>query len=214
MTFQKSVARQYTAGFPGELFRDGPTRAKPAIIVSATVGVDPGASTNRISRAFGYSADLPPVGNVANPLQSTNAVIEQQVVVGGATFFGVLFHPKHYALLGTTNGGTLAPSLDLPKYATAEFCDMGILVAELFNETTGAKTMNYGDGVAYVPSNITAGNNPLALPYGALVSYPAGGAVPTGMVAIPNARVVNTAALGASAVGALVSGYTAIQLTQ
>ena len=68
--------------------------------------------------------------------------------------------------------------------------------------------------LAYVPNTITTDNNPLALLYGALVTFAAGGAPATGMIAIPNARVINTSALGASGAGALVSGYSIGQLTQ
>lgn len=207
MTFQSKVNRNYTTGYPGEIVRDGPVRAKPGRIASLSVGTDPGASTNRVSRAFGWSADTPTTG-------ITLAAMSPQVVVGGTPFYGIMGHPKHYVLQGTTAGGTLAPTLDLPLGYEAEFFDMVIMVAELFNETTAAKTMNYGDGVAYVPATITAGNNPEALPYGALVSFPAGGAPAAGMIAIPNARVINPESLAASAVGALVSAYTFIQLTE
>jgi hypothetical protein len=209
MTFQTLVNRNYTTGYPGEIVRDGPVRAKPGRIASASIGTDPGASTNRISRAFGWSGDT-----VVAPGSTTLAGMSPQVSVGATPFYGILGQPKHYALQGTTSGGTLAPSLDLPMGYEGEFFDMVIMVAELFNETTAAKTMNYGDGVAYVPSSIIAANNPEALPFGALVSYPAGGAVPTGMIAIPNARVINPESLGASALGALVSAYTFIQLTE
>jgi hypothetical protein len=204
--FQTKVYRNYTTGFPGEIVRDGPTRAKPARIDSATTGVDPGFSTNRISRAFGYSADNSVSGQ-------TMGALSQTVIVGGPKFFGVLIHPKHYVLNGGP-GGSLSPSLDLPQGYEGEFCDMGIIVAELFNESAASKTTNYGDGVAYVPSNVTVGNNAQALPFGALFSVPAGAAAPTGMVLIPNARVVNVETLAASAAGALISAYTIIQLTQ
>lgn len=205
--FQQSVKRAYTTGFPGEIVRDGPHRAKMARISSATLGADAGASTNRISRAFGYSGEVPNGG-------TTLAMIEATVAVGGPVFFGILGNPKRYALLGTQAGGTLAPSLDLPQFAEGEFFDMVTgMVFELFNETTGAKTMNFGDGIAFVPSNISGANNPLALPFGALVSF-TGATPPTGMIAIPNARVINTSSLSASALGALVSGYTIGQLTQ
>lgn len=206
MSFQSTVNRQYTQGFPGEIIADGPLRLKPGRIDSATIGVDAGLSTNRISRAFGYSSDLPTTG-------STNSASGALVVVGGAKFYGVLAHPKHYALYGNA-GDSLGASMDLPKGANAEFAEMAIMVLELFNETTGSKTVNYGDGIAYVPVGISGANNTLALPLGALVSYPAGGSVPTGMVAIPNARVTNPITMTASALGALVSGYTKGQLTQ
>lgn len=207
MSFQKTVYRQFTTGFPGDPLRDGPRRAKSARINSATLGTDPGASTNRISRAFGFSADTPATG-------TTVAATSPLVVVGGPVFYGILANSKHYALQGSTAGGTLGASLDLPQGAEGEFVDMDILVGELFNETTGTKNVAFGDGIAYVPNNISTANNPNALPYGALVSVPAGGSVPTGMVLIPNARVTNPVSLGASAPGALVSAYTGIQLTQ
>lgn len=206
--FQNSVKRNYTTGFPGDIVRDGPMRAKPARISSATLGADPGASTNRISRAYGYNTDVPLTG-------STFAASEALVNVGGAKFFGLLGNRYRYANEGTQDGGTLAATLDLPQNALGEFFDMVTgMVTEFFNETTGSKTMTYGDQIAYVPNTISAGNNPLALPYGALISVPAGSAAPTGMVLIPNARVINTSSLGASALGALVSGYSISQLTQ
>lgn len=208
MSFQTTVQRQYTTGFPGEIVRDGPTRAKPARIFSNTLGTDPGASTNRISRAFGWQADIGASG-------TTYSVMESQVIVGGPVFFGVLGHPKHYAARGTVSGGTLAATLDLPKGAEGEFFDMVTgMVMEFFNETTSAKTINFGDQIAYVPSNISGANNPLELPFGALIAVPAGSPAPTGMVLIPNARVINPITLSASALGALVSGLSIGQLTQ
>jgi hypothetical protein len=208
MTFQQTVQRQYTTGFPGEIVRDGPKRAKAARINSATVGIDPGASTNRISRAFGYTSEVPATG-------ITYSASDALVDVGGPTFFGILGNPKHYASAGNSANGTLAPTLDLPKGHEAEFFDMATgIVLELFNETTGTKTTNYGDQIAYVLNTITVGQNALALPYGALISVPAGSAAPAGFKLIPNAEVVNSTTLSASALGSLVSGYTIGQLTQ
>jgi hypothetical protein len=206
---QNTVYRQYTTGFPGDIVRDGPKRAKPARIASATVGTDPGASTNRISRAFGFTADIAGQG------PTTYAAMEQTVSVGGAVFFGILGHPKHYALQGSAAGGTLGASLDLPQGFEGEFFDMVTgMVAELINETTATKVTTFGDQVAFVPTTITALQNPNALPYGALVSVPAGASAPAGMILIPNARVMNSVSANASGVGALVSVYTIIQLTQ
>lgn len=208
MAFQSTVQRQYTTGFPGEIVRDGPTRAKHGRINSATLGTDPGASTNRISRAFGFSADMPATG-------ITKSEIGALVAVGAPVFYGILGHPKHYALGGNAVGGSLAPSLDLGIGTNAEFFDMATgIVLELFNETTSAKTINFGDQIAFVPNTISTGNNPLALPYGALLSVAPGSAAPTGMILIPNARVINPGTLSASASGALVSGLTIGQLTQ
>lgn len=207
MSLQTQVNRAYTPGFAGQVVREGPKRAKIARIVSATLGTDPGASTNRISRAFGYSQEIPELGN-------SPVIQEAEVIVGGATFFGVLGHPQRYALYGQA-GNSLAPSYDLPQGAEGEFYDMVTgLMAEVFNFSTAAETINFGDNVGYVPATITTGNNPLAAPYGALVSWPAGSAAPTGVVQIPNARIVAPLSLAASGAGALVSGTTIIQLTQ
>src|SRR6202035_2212836 len=117
MTFQTIVNRNYTTGFPGEIVRDGPHRGKVARIASATLGADPGLSTNRISRAFGYTSDIGALG-------TTYAAMDAQVSVGGPLFYGILGNPKRYALQGTTVGGSLAPSLDLPMGFEAEFYDM------------------------------------------------------------------------------------------
>jgi hypothetical protein len=214
--FQMMVNRNYTTGFPGEFYMMGPHRGKMARIMSATLGADPGMSTNRISRAFGWSGEQGAVGDVAaGSMYSTYAAMEEQVEVGAPTFFGILGNPKRYALMGTSSGGPLAASLDLPMGYEGEFYDMATgFIAELFNEQTAIKTENYGDQVAYVPNNILAADNTLALPYGALISVPAGSAVPTGMILIPNARVTNPSTLAASALGSVVSGYTIIQLTQ
>lgn len=212
--FQQEINRNFTTGFPGDIVRAGPTRAKPARIASATVGTDPGLSTNRISRAFGYSGEQGSFGGGTTPQTQTYPAIVPEVIVGGAVFFGILGHPKHYALLGDASG-SLDPSIDLPLGSNAEFFDMATgIVVQLFNETTGAKTIGYGDGLAFVPSTITTGNNPLALPYGAIVTFARGGAAPTGFVAIPNAFITTPQSLAASAVGALVLGEGVAQLTE
>src|SRR5579862_4814814 len=117
MGFQSTVYRQYNTGSPGEIVRDGPKRAKIGRISSATVGADPGASTNRVSRAFGWSSDMPATG-------TTYSAMEGVVAVGAPVFYGILGNPKHYALSGTTSGGSLAASMDLPQGAEGEFFDM------------------------------------------------------------------------------------------
>lgn len=205
---QTQVNRAYTTGFAGQIVRGGPMRGKVARIASATLGTDPGASTNRLSRAFGYNTDL------SIPGGTTVAADDETVIVGGAEFYGILGNKDRYALYGSS-GNSLAASVDLPQGAEGEFYDMCTgLVVELFNETTGAQTVNYGDQLCYVPSNVSTANNPQALPYGALFSIAAGAAVPTGMVLIPNARIMTPRSLAASAVGALVSQLAIVQLTQ
>lgn len=207
--FQQSVQRNYTTGFPGDVVRDGPQRAKPARIASANNGL----SQNVISRAFGFNSDqsLPVVNGVVT---QTLGAFDYDVVVGGKNFYGVLGHPKHYTLRGTQTGGTLAASITLPQYTEGEFFDMVTgMVAEIFNAGTTAQTVNWGDKLAYVPSDIATGDNPNNLPYGALVAY-SGDTVPTGLVAIAGSKVVNPTALIASSPTVQASTYTIIQLTQ
>ncbi len=207
MTFQSVVNRNFTTGTAGKVVRDGPIRAKPGRITSATIGTDPAQSTNRISRAFGYSGASAATG-------VTYAAEVPTVAVGGPIFYGVLFHPESYELNGTVQGGPLAASFDLPHGSLGQFADMAILIAELFNETTASKPMSYGDQVAFAPNTITVGENAQAIPYGGLISVAEGAAAPTGFVLIPNARIINPVTIAASAAGAPVSGLTIIQLTQ
>lgn len=197
---QKVVNRNYTAAFPGQITFDGPKRAKPARITSA--------SGNTIGLAFGVSGEVASTG-------TTQAVMEMKAAVGGTTFLGILGHPQHYALNGTASGGPLAASNDLPQYSEGEFFDMvtGMCIP-LYNETAGSKTSAYGDPLAYVTTATTGGQNPNSLPVGAVVSYPAGGSVPAGFTAIPNSKVRNPITVAASAPGLPVAGLTNIQLTQ
>ncbi len=206
MTFQTTVNRAYTTGFPGDIVRDGPKRGKVARVTSPTIGTDPAASSNHMGRAFGYTGDGPPGTSIA-----AYALAAYEVEVGGTNFFGILGHPKAQAL-GGESGDPLAPSLDLPMGAAGEFFDMvtGIVV-ELFNETTAAKNVTFGDAVAYV---LKTGDNAEGVPHGGLVSCAPGAAAPAGMALIPNARVMASYSIPASAAGAPKSVLAIIQLTQ
>lgn len=205
--FQKTVARNYTTGFPGDVVRDGPMRAKAARILSPTLGAD-SISTNRVGRAFGYAGEYKDAGNLTYTAQNLEAE------VGGTTFLGILFHSKHYALAGSAQG-SLSDSLDLPMGAEGEFTDMCTgLVVPIVNPGATTLSLKYGDQVAYVPKGISGANNPLSLPLGALVGFAAGAAVPTGMLAVPGAIVINPVDMAASAAGAVVSAYTIIQMTR
>lgn len=204
MSLQTTVRRAYTTGFAGQLSADGPRRAKPGRIASPTIGADAAKSTNRMSRAFGFLSDFPSPGA---PNESTGYVAT--VTVGGNKFFGILGQPTSYALFGSA-GDSLAPSMDLPLGAVGEFFDMATgLIVELFNETVAAKNVTFGDGLAYV-----TGVDAQGVPLGGLVSFPAAGAAPAGSVLIPNARVMSTLQIPASAVGAPVSSLVVVQLTQ
>lgn len=207
--FQKTVNRQYTTGFPGDIVRDGPKRAKPARIDSTGAAPNP----NRVSRAFGWSGDQPPLGGPDGTVDYQS--LDGLVVVGGTNFFGILGHPKHYVLNGNATDGTLGASLDLPRGAEGEFFDMVTgMVVELFNETTGVKAVVAGDLVAYMAVTASGAENPQGLPAGALFSLSPGEAVPAGAVLIPGARIQQSVSMAASAVGALVVTPVIVQLTQ
>lgn len=198
--FQKTVARNYTGGFPGQITFGGPYRAKPARIVSA--------SGNTIGRVFGVAGEVTNGG-------TTQGVAELTAQVGGAVYLGILGHPQHYVLNGTTSGGPLDASDDLPQYSEGEFFDMVTgMVVTIYNETTGTKTVNYGDTLAYAPIGISGANNPQGVPIGGIIAVAAGGAVPTGFLAVPNSIVRNPVSIAASAPLAPVGAYTNIQLTR
>jgi hypothetical protein len=204
MPLQTVVNRAYTGGFAGQLSADGPRRAKPGRIMSPTVGADAAQSTNRMSRAFGYLSDNP---SPTDPQAGTGYVAN--VVVGGNKFFGILGQPTSYALYGKA-GDTLAASMDLPLGAVGEFFDMATgLIVEAFNETTAVKNITFGDQVAYI-----TGVDPQGVPLGGLITVPAGSAAPAGSTLIPNARVMTTLSIAASAPVAPKSALIVVQLTQ
>ncbi len=201
---QTTVRRAYTTGFAGQLSADGPRRAKPGRIQSDTIGTDAAKSTNHMSRAFGYLSDYP---SPTDPNAGTGYVAT--VVVGGTNFFGILGHPQHHALYGAA-GDTLAASMDLPKGSEGEFFDMATgLIVEAFNETTAAKNVTFGDQVGY-----STADNAQGVPRGGIVTVPAGAAAPAGVTLIPNARVMQTAQIAASAAGAPKWSLIVVQLTQ
>ena len=113
MAFQSSVNTDLGFGVIGEAFLEGPWRATPANIYTAD------ATKNVVGRAFTYTNGADSSGDAA-------------VVVAGGTgaFAGILSNPKTYALVGTSAGGTLAPTLTLPNYTIGEFCNetAGIVV--------------------------------------------------------------------------------------
>lgn len=220
MTFQKVVRRQYTAGFVGEIVRDGTLRAFPGRIASPTTQAD--GSTNRIGRVFGYNGEsgAPDDATVnsditigGNEYPVGRAADVPTVVVGGTNFFGILGIPKHYALQGTNTDGALSPTYDLPFGTEGEFIDMtaGMVVEILNPSITDAQTVTYGDLLAFVPVGISATDNPNGLPLGSIISYK--GSLPAGFQAIPNAFVTTSLSLPASTAKALTGTPVVIQMT-
>jgi hypothetical protein len=127
MGFQQSIRFDYGFGVPGELRKDGPTRAQPRFIVSA----DP--TQNVVGRAFTQNA-----AGAGVPLGSVGAG-------GTGVFAGLLANPKVYASYGTVVNGPLAPSMVVPNQITGEFLLMGFVVAQL-----SAGTANIGDQIHFV----------------------------------------------------------------
>lgn len=222
MGFQKVVRRQFTAGFVGEIVRYGTLRAFPGRISSATVQTD--GSTNRIGRVFGFVGDSgTPDDATVNSTYTVNDVAYtvgraaevSTVEVGGTNFFGILGIPKHYALQGTNADGALSASYDLPIGAEGEFINMtaGMVVELINNSTTAAQTITFGDKLAYVPKGITTANNPLSLPFGAIVAYNDTDGLPTGFLQIPNAFVITSLSIPVSTADALSGSPAVVQLT-
>uniref|UniRef100_A0AAU7VHQ3 Virion structural protein n=1 Tax=Serratia phage Spe5P4 TaxID=3159438 RepID=A0AAU7VHQ3_9CAUD len=218
--FQKTVGRNFTTGFPGDIVRDGPKRAKPGRIVAPvgepTATVEPGGV---ITRAFGYAGDLGTLGG-SNAAMTTRALDGYTVSVGGANFFGILGHPKHYVLSGTQDGGTLAPSMSLPLGSEGEFFDMVTgLVVQLFNAATAPQSVSFGYGIAYVRADADATKlatlNPAGVPAGGLVAFAQGTTLDAEVfTTIPNARVMEAHEIIASTAGTPASVYAIVQLTQ
>lgn len=220
MPFQKVVRRQFTAGFVGEIVRDGTLRAFPGRIASATTQTN--GSTNRIGRVFGYVGETGApddatvnsnitIDGVAYPVGRAAEV--PLVEVGGTIFFGILGIPKHYALQGTNTDGALSPTYDLPYGVEGEFINMtaGMVVEILNPSITDAQTVTFGDLLAYVPKGISSANNPNGLPDGAIIAY--NGTLPTGFLQVPNAFVITSLTLPASTASALSGTPVAVQLT-
>ena len=167
MPFQSTVNTTLAFGLPGELIEDGPQRAESLVVNSA------GANPNTIGHAYtkGNATNIASVGGT---------------IAAGRVFAGILVNPKVYASYGGASG-TLAPTLDVPDNAQAEFITMGTIVVQL----TGAAQI--GDQVCY---NIATG---------ALSAVAPGAAAPTGSALVPGAVVYRYPTSGA--------GLAAIRLT-
>lgn len=120
MAFQSTVAANIGFGVVGEIYLDGPTRAQPGKLDST----DP--ANNVVGRAFTVSAS-------GTASFETSADPKPITVAAGGTgvFAGILAMPKNYVLLGTSAGGTLAPSLTLPDQTIVELIQecAGLIVA-------------------------------------------------------------------------------------
>ena len=140
MPFQSSVAAQIGFGVVGELAYDGPMRAQPGVLDSAS------AANNVIGRAFSIKSGGTGSWAAGSAGAADPKPLVMQAGTAGAPFGGILANPKTYANPGTTGGGTLANNLTLPNGTVAEFITEGDVVVE-FTATT-----NPGDWVYYLHS--------------------------------------------------------------
>ena len=121
MTFQSTVRYDQTFGVPGEIRFDGPMRAQPGLINSA-------------SAAY----------NIVGATAFTQPSAGGTVAAGGTDpFFGILAKPHNYASYGNSVDGPLGPTLTLANNVEAEFVTMGFLCISL------AAACNIGDLVTY-----------------------------------------------------------------
>lgn len=164
MTLQKTVLRQYTQGFVGEIAADGPRRGKPAVLVSnAPAGV---VVPNRIGRAFTYASDINGVPSTGDAALGTAALpwIEHKAVVGKSAadtsprFLGILGIPKHFTLYGNAVDGPLGPTYDIPDNSEAELLDMAIMNVSVSNANTAAAPLGYGLPVYFCIAAGSGGN--------------------------------------------------------
>jgi len=138
MTFQSTVSATIGFGVVGELALDGPLRARPARLDSAS------AANNVVGRAFTIKDDATASFETSDDPQPLD------VQAGGTgVFAGILANPKVYPLYGTA-GDSLAASLTLPNNQMVELVQetAGIIIAVgaacaigdwvWFSQTTGA----------------------------------------------------------------------------
>lgn len=148
MAWQNSIKRVLGAGIAGELAFEGPLRAQPGILKSAS------ADNNVFGRWFAIDTS------------------DGTYVAGGAgSRGGILANPKAHVALGTAAGGPLAPSLALPNGTVADFVSMGEIWVNLdatagnigapvyFVALTGALTLNATGNTAVPNATLVRDNH-------------------------------------------------------
>lgn len=126
MTFQSLVRQVQTDGFVGNIIEDGPKRAFPKILNSAS------ADNNVFGRAFTIV---------------TGSDTEVAAGTGGSSVFaGILINPKEFVTSGASTGA-LDPVLTLKNAETGDFMDMGIILV------TGTTTAIIGDLVFFADAD-------------------------------------------------------------
>lgn len=108
-SFQSSVNYDYGFGVPGEIGRDGPLRARPGYLNSAS------SANNAFGRVFTLNSDGKTVG-----------------AGGTGSVWGILANPKQHAALTPASGNPLDPTFVLPNNVTADFVEMGKIIVPLY----------------------------------------------------------------------------------
>lgn len=163
--FQATVSNNIGFGIPGELYLEGPLRAQPGVLNTTA------ADNNVVGRAFTVRDD----GTASFETSADPQPMEMQAgaPTGTPVFGGILANPKIYASLGTTAGGTLAPTLTLPNGVVAEFV---VETAGIIVQLPAAFAI--GDWIYF--TNAT----------GVLTSTAPGASAPANSTRVPGGRVV------------------------
>jgi hypothetical protein len=109
--FQQTIGANIAFGVVGELFLEGPLRAQPAILSSAT------PANNVIGRAFFILDDA--TGSYDTIADPQPLEVGAGNVSGTQVFAGILANPKVYANYGTV-GDSLAANLVVPNTTMVE----------------------------------------------------------------------------------------------
>jgi hypothetical protein len=124
-TFQSTVRIDQTTGIVGDIIRQGPMRAQPAILNSTL------PANNVIGRAFNY----------------LNSVSDLDVTADVAGLFaGILVNSKVYATSGD-GVGALNPTLVLPNETQVELLTMGIIIVDLSLASTSNPSTIIGSDI-------------------------------------------------------------------
>lgn len=107
--FQQVINYDFAFGVPGEIGRDGPLRARPGYLNSAS------AANNAFGRVFTLNNDGKTVG-----------------AGGTGSVWGILANPKQHAALTSSTGNPLDPTFTLPNNVTADFVEMGKIIVPLY----------------------------------------------------------------------------------
>lgn len=114
MAFQQTIGVNIAFGVVGELFLEGPLRAQPAMLSSAT------PANNVIGRAFYILDDA--TGSYDTIADPQPLEVGAGNVSGTSRFAGILANPKVYANFGTV-GDSLAANLVVPNNTLVELVE-------------------------------------------------------------------------------------------